>query len=101
MILSNPLPGSEINTRSMIITLGHSLLAKGQLYAAQFYYIVYAAERVTYSNMCAKVSRQIVCIQLFLFHTFSLWCCFLPWLILTWMISPPLRPYSARRSTIY
>jgi len=35
MILSNPLPGSEINTRSMI-TLGDSLQAKGQLYAAQF-----------------------------------------------------------------
>merc|ERR1712106_827455 len=54
MILSNPLPGSEINRRSMI-TLGDSLLAKGQLYAAQFCYIVSAAEWGTYSNKCAKL----------------------------------------------
>merc|ERR1719158_1279922 len=54
MILSNPLPGSEINHRSMI-TLGDSLLAKGQLYAAQFCYIVSAAEWGTYSNKCAKL----------------------------------------------
>jgi len=54
MFLSNPLPGSEINTRS-IITLGDSLLAKGQLYVAQFCYIVSAAEWGTYSNKCAKL----------------------------------------------
>jgi len=54
MILSNPLPGSEINHRSMV-TLGDSLLAKGQLYAAQFCYIVSAAEWGTYSNKCAKL----------------------------------------------
>eukprot|EP00092_Neocalanus_flemingeri_P007473 GFUD01008070.1.p1 GENE.GFUD01008070.1~~GFUD01008070.1.p1 ORF type:complete len:2334 (+),score=842.22 GFUD01008070.1:46-7047(+) len=54
MILSNPLPGSDINTKSMI-TLGDSLLAKGQLYAAQFCYIVSAAEWGTYSNKCAKL----------------------------------------------
>ena len=56
MILSNPLPGSDINRKSMI-TLGDSLLAKGQLYAAQFCYIVSAAEWGTFSNKCAKVNQ--------------------------------------------
>jgi hypothetical protein len=54
MILSNPLPGSEINRKSMIT------LAKGQLYAAQFCYIVSAADRGTYSNKCVKVRRWTI-----------------------------------------
>jgi len=54
MILSNHLPGSDINTKSMI-TLGDSLLVKGQLFAAQFCYIVADAEWGTYSNKCAKL----------------------------------------------
>lgn len=59
MILSNPLPASEINHRS-IITLGDTLMAKGQLYAAQFCYIVAAAEWGPYSNKCAKVRQDIL-----------------------------------------
>ena len=34
MILANPLPDSDLHTRSMT-TLGDSLMAKGQLFAAQ------------------------------------------------------------------
>ena len=54
MILSNTLPGTDINRRS-IITLGDTLLAKGQLYAAQFCYIVSAAEWGSFSNKTAKL----------------------------------------------
>ena len=54
MILSNTLPGTDINRRS-IITLGDTLLAKGQLYAAQFCYIVSAADWGTFSNKMAKL----------------------------------------------
>merc|ERR1719334_1102971 len=54
MILSNPLPGSDINRKSMI-TLGDSLMAKGQLYAAQFCYVVSAVEWGTFQNKCAKL----------------------------------------------
>jgi hypothetical protein len=54
MILSNPLPGSDINRRSMT-TLGDSLLAKGQLHAAQFCYIVSAAEWGTFGRRSSKL----------------------------------------------
>ena len=54
MILSNTLPGTDINRRS-IITLGDTLLAKGQLYAAQFCYIVSVADWGTFSNKMAKL----------------------------------------------
>ena len=53
MILSNTVT-TELNSRS-IITLGDSLLAKGQLYAAQFCYIVSSAEWGTFSNKCSKL----------------------------------------------
>ena len=72
MILSNPLPGSEINRwdtcparngiicnttcpRRSMITLGDSLLAKGQLFAAQFCYIVLAAEWGTFGRRSSKL----------------------------------------------
>ena len=54
MILSNTLPGTDINRRS-IMTLGDTLLAKGQLYAAQFCYIVSSAEWGSFSNKMAKL----------------------------------------------
>merc|ERR1719158_654522 len=53
MILSNS-GTSDINRRS-IITLGDSLLAKGQLFAAQFCYLVSEAEWGMRSNKCAKL----------------------------------------------
>ena len=53
MILSNTVT-TDINRRS-IITLGDSLLAKGQLYAAQFCYLVSEAEWGVFSNKCAKL----------------------------------------------
>lgn len=54
MILSNPLPGSDINRRSMV-TLGDTLMGKGQLYAAQFCYIVSAVEFGTYAKKSSKL----------------------------------------------
>jgi hypothetical protein len=54
MILSNPLPGSDINRRSMV-TLGDTLASKGQLYAAQFCYIVAAVEFGTFSKKSSKL----------------------------------------------
>ena len=53
MILSNN-QGGETNIRS-IITLGDTLLAKGQLFAAQFCYIVSSVEWGQFGNPCAKV----------------------------------------------
>merc|ERR1719309_1900403 len=60
MILSNPLPDSDINRRSMT-TLGDSLLAKGQLYAAQFCYIVSVAEWGTFAKKGSKL--VLLCAQ--------------------------------------
>lgn len=54
MILSNPLPGSDINRRSMV-TLGDTLMGKGQLYAAQFCYIVSAVEFGTFTKKSSKL----------------------------------------------
>jgi len=54
MILSNPYPGSDINRRS-IVTLGDTLLSKGQIYAAQFCYIVSALEFGTFSKKTSKL----------------------------------------------
>jgi len=54
MILSNPLPGSDINRRSMV-TLGDTLAGRGQLYAAQFCYIVSAVEFGTFSKKSSKL----------------------------------------------
>ena len=53
MILSSTV-ATDIKNRS-IITLGDSLLAKGQLYAAQFCYIVGSAEWGTFSNKCSNL----------------------------------------------
>merc|ERR1719245_1651337 len=53
MILSNTVT-TEINRRS-IITLGDSLQAKGQLFAAQFCYIVSSADWGMRSNSCSKL----------------------------------------------
>ena len=53
MILSNN-QGGETNIRS-IITLGDTLLVKGQLFAAQFCYIVSSVEWGQFGNSCAKV----------------------------------------------
>ena len=70
MILYNPFPVSESNTKSMI-TPGDSFMTKGKLYAAQLCYIVSAAELGT----AAQVHRQFFSFfssSLFIFFKFVL-----------------------------
>ena len=47
-------------------TLGDSLLAKGQLYAAQFCYIVSGAEWGTFAKKGSKL--VLLCTQVFITH---------------------------------
>ena len=51
-------------------TLGDSLLAKGQLYAAQFCYIVSGAEWGTFAKKGSKL--VLLCAQVFLIMAFAL-----------------------------
>ena len=55
-------------------TLGDSLLAKGQLYAAQFCYIVSVAEWGTFAKKGSKL--VLLCAQVYV----SLFCYFFPFL---------------------
>ena len=67
MILYNPFPVSESNTKSMI-TPGDSFMTKGKLYAAQLCYIGSAAELGT----AAQVRRQFfLFLQLFIIYIFQ------------------------------
>ena len=50
-----PSPRTSAGGPWSIITLGDFLLAKGQLYAAQFCYLVSEAEWGVFSNKCAKL----------------------------------------------
>ena len=51
-------------------TLGDSLLAKGQLYAAQFCYIVSVAEWGTFAKKGSKL--VLLCAQVSAYHPLSL-----------------------------